>query len=64
MSMSHNKKLLYSITTLLLVISIRLFFAGEEQNNWEGVWFSILQLVVVGVTAYFGLRKTENPSNQ
>jgi uncharacterized membrane protein YqhA len=58
-----------NLTIIIIVIGSFLFFklygAASETNNWRGMFYSVLHIVVVAAGTYFAIRKkAEDPPSQ
>ena len=63
-TLTYNKKLLLTVSVLLVLLSSRLVLAAVETNNWRGFLYTEIQLLVLGIGTYFAIRqrKTTNSS--
>lgn len=52
-----NKRLLYVIALLSIIIIFRLFDTGIESDNVRGALYSTAHVLIVGIGAFFTLRK-------
>ena len=52
-----NLNLMIVILAVVAVVSVRLFWAADEFDNWKGFWISLFHIVVVGIGAFFAIRK-------
>lgn len=54
---SFNKKLLFSLLVISLILVARLLSVAISTDNWPGFWYSTVHVLVVALGSYWAIRR-------
>ena len=52
-------RLAWIILSLVVLILARLVYVAYESNNWTGLIFSAIHVILIALTAFFALYRTD-----